>query len=109
VTDRDSNILAEFRRRLPDDVKTRLKAILAYGSRVRGDAREDSDLDVVALVEENTPDLERALEDVAYDVMWDFDFNPIVSLKVFTQRHFDRAARQGFSYYRNVLSQGVSV
>jgi predicted nucleotidyltransferase len=109
MNQRDNEMLAEFRRRLPSDVKLRLRAILAYGSRVRGDASDDSDLDVVALVDGKTSECERKLEDIAYEVMWDFDFNPILSLKVFADGQFQDAARQGLSYYRNVLSEGLSV
>ena len=82
--DRDSRMVAEFRKRLPDDIKSQIRAILVYGSRARGDATEDSDLDVVALVEDKTPEIERKLHDIAYDVMWDFDFIPMMSLKVFS-------------------------
>ena len=109
MNDRDSRMLAEFRKRLPEDVKPGLRAILAYGSRVRGDATEESDLDVVALVESKTPELERRLDDIAYEVMWDFDFTPIMSLRVFPYAQFHDAAQQGLSYYRNVLAQGLSV
>jgi uncharacterized protein len=109
MTDRDSRMLAEFRRRLPDDIQPQMRAILVYGSRARGDAAEDSDLDVVALVEDKTPEIERRLDDIAYDVMWDFDFAPIMSLRVFPYARFYEAAQEGWSYYKNVLAEGLSV
>ena len=109
MTERDSRMVAEFRKRLPDDIKSQLRAILVYGSRARGDATEDSDLDVVALVENKTPEIERKLHDIAYGVMWDFDFIPMMSLKVFSDARFHDAAQEGMSYYRNVLSEGIAV
>lgn len=109
MNERDNRMLAEFRKRVPGDIQCQLRAILAYGSRVRGDATEESDLDVVALVENKTPEIERRLDDIAYDVMWDFDFTPIMSLKVFPYAQFHNAAQQGMSFYRNVLSEGMLV
>jgi uncharacterized protein len=109
MNDRDNRMVAGFRKRLPDDIKSQLRAILVYGSRARGDAMEDSDLDVVALVEDKTPEIERKLHDIAYAVMWDFDFTPMLSLKVFSDARFHAAAQDGLSYYRNVLSQGIAV
>ena len=109
MNDRDSRMVAEFRKRLPDDIKSQLRGILVYGSRARGDATEDSDLDVVALVEDKTPEIERRLDDIAYDVMWDFDFAPMMSLKVFSDARFHEAAQEGWSYYRNVLAEGLSL
>ena len=109
MTDRDNRIVAEFRRRLPPDLQSEIRAILVYGSRARGDAEEDSDLDVVALVDSKTPEIEERLEDIAYEVMWDFDFTPMLSLKVFSHDRFFDEAKDGMSFYRNVLSQGVAV
>lgn len=109
MTERDNRIVAEFRRRLPDHIQSQVRAVLVYGSRARGDATEDSDLDVVALVESKTPEIERELEDIAYDVMWDFDFAPIMSLRVFPYAEFYSAAQQGWSYYKNVLAEGLAV
>ena len=109
MNDRDNRMVAEFRKRLPDDIKSQLRAILVYGSRARGDATVDSDLDVVALVENKTPEIERKLHDIAYDVMWDFDFIPMMSLQVFSDARFHDAAQEGMSYYRNVLSEGIAV
>lgn len=109
MNDRDDRMMAEFRKRLTDDLKSQVRAILVYGSRARGDATEDSDLDVVALVENKTPEIERRLDDIAYDVMWEFDFTPIMSLKIFPYTRFHEAAQEGWSYYRNVLAEGLLV
>ncbi len=62
-----------------------IQELILYGSRVRGDAADDSDLDLVALVDEKTPELKIALDEIAYSVMWDRDFKPMISLKVFSE------------------------
>lgn len=83
--------------------------IWTYGSRARGDATEDSDLDLVALVDEKTPEIEQMLDDISYKLMWDHDFKPIISLKVFGEDRFREAAAKGFSFYRNVEREGVTI
>lgn len=105
----DKALIEELKRRLPADVLSHIRRMVMYGSRARGDATEDSDLDLVALVDEKTPELEKALDDIAYEVMWDHDFKPIISLKVFAENRFRKAAAKGFSYYRNVEREGVTV
>ncbi|MEI8172269.1 MAG: nucleotidyltransferase domain-containing protein [Deltaproteobacteria bacterium] len=61
---------------------------IRYGSRARGTDAEDSDLDLVALVDEKTPEIESALDDLAYGVMWDYDFKPVTSgLRGFLKEH----------------------
>jgi len=72
---RDRELVLEFKNRLTQDVVKTVKTLIVFGSRAKGEATEDSDLDLVALVDEFTPQLEAQLEDVAYQVMWDHDFN----------------------------------
>ena len=103
----DKNILIEFKQRLTDDILHHLKKIIVFGSRVKGNASEDSDLDVIVLVDEKDPVIEKKLEDIAYQVMWDHDFRPIISLKVFSFDHFYAAVQKGFAFYRHVEREGV--
>lgn len=105
----DKQIVAELKGRLPAEVARHLRQMILYGSRARGDAAEDSDLDLVALVDEKTPELEAALDDIAYNVMWEHDFKPIISLKVFSEERFRTSVAKGFSFYRNVERDGIVV
>jgi hypothetical protein len=41
--------------------------------------------------------------------MWDNDFHPVISLKVFSEARFHSALEQGYSFYRNVMREGVKV
>lgn len=105
----DKKIVAELKGRLPSEVVRHLRRMILYGSRARGDASEDADLDLVALVDEKTPELEQALEEIAYNVMWDHDFRPIISLKVLTEEKFSDSLSKGFSFYRNVEREGIVI
>ena len=104
---KDRKIVEEFRKRLPGEVSAHVRRLIVFGSRARGDASEDADLDLIALVDGETPRIEEALDDVAYEVMWDHDFKPIISLKVFAESAFDNAVSRGSSFYRNVARQGI--
>lgn len=107
MDERDRALIEEFKKRLPAKVARHLRKIIIFGSRARGEATEDSDLDVIALVDEKTPEIEKHLEDAAYQVMWDHDFKPIISLKVFAESQFYNAVNRGFSFYRHIEKEGV--
>lgn len=107
--EKDRQIVMELKRRLPAEIKSHLARLILYGSRARGEAPEDSDLDLVALVDEKTPEIESQMEDVAYRVMWDHDFKPIISLKIFAEERFRNAAKKGYSFYRNVEREGIDL
>jgi predicted nucleotidyltransferase len=103
----DKALIEELKQRLPADVLLHIRRMIMYGSRASGDAAEDSDLDLVALVDEKTPELEQLIDDIAYQVMWDHDFKPIISLKVFSEKNYRESLAKGFSFYRNLEREGI--
>jgi len=107
MDERDRNLILEFKARLPAGVMAHIRKVLAFGSRVRAKGEEDSDLDLLILVDRRTPELEGKIEDIAYHVMWDHDFKPIISIKVFTEGGYRKFLREGFSFYKNIEREGV--
>lgn len=105
----DRQLVEELKRRLPPEVRGHLRQMILFGSRARGDASIDSDLDLVALVDTKTLELEQALDEIAYNVMWDHDFQPVISLKVFSEDRFRSAFDRGLSFYRNVMREGIVI
>ena len=109
MEEEDRQLVLELKSRLSDDVLRHLKKLVLFGSRARGEGAPDSDLDLVALVDEKSPEIENKLSDAAYSVMWDHDFRPIISLKVFAESRFRHAVEEGYSFYRNVEREGIAL
>lgn len=109
MKEKDKEIVLEFKRRLAEDIWVQIEKVIVFGSRARDEETEDSDLDVIVLVREKTPEIEKKLEDVAYRIMWDYDFKPIISLKVFSKSQFNKATARGFSFYKHIQKEGISV
>ncbi len=109
LTASDQKLLQELKCRLQAVAKDRLQHCIVYGSRAKGLAGPDSDLDVLVIVTNLTPDLEEALQEAAYQVMWDHDFQPIISLSVISAEHFAHYQAQGFSFYQRVAQEGIAL
>lgn len=105
----DQKIVLELKTRLQEVAGEQVQAVIVYGSRVWGQPGPDSDLDVAVIVQSYTLMLERVLQEAAYQVMWDHDFSPLIALKVFDARHFLDYQEKGFSFYRKVAQEGVSL
>jgi hypothetical protein len=45
--------------------------------------------------------------EAAYQVMWDNDFTPLISLQVFDAGNFADNREKGFSFYRKVAEEGI--
>jgi uncharacterized protein len=109
MNDNDRHMVEELKVRISSDARPHLKKLMVFGSRATNRASEDSDLDIIALVDVKTLEIERVLDDAAYQVMWDHDFKPIISLKVFDESRYNDALKKGYSFYKNVEKEGVAV
>ena len=95
----DSNILSQIQT-LGKKVLPKGSSVLLYGSRARGDNREDSDYDLVVLVDKDKQQLQD-FTDYAYPFMemgWDLgaEINPMLyTRKEWSERHFT-------PFYKNV-------
>jgi len=105
----DKTIISDLKSRLPVQLVNHIKKIIVFGSRALEEGSPDSDLDIAILVDNKTIEIEKTLDDIAYRVMWDHDFKPVISLKVFSEKAFMSAVARGFSFYRNVNQEGISV
>ena len=108
MSTKDKSIIIQFKERIPQNIRNQIARIIIFGSRAAGKAKLYSDLDVAVLVKRKTRKLEKSLDDIAYDLMLEYDFKPLISLKVFDLNYFNRCYKQGFSFYRHV-SEGVAI
>jgi predicted nucleotidyltransferase len=101
------DLVQTLKKRLAAVAGDGLQAVIVYGSRVWGRPESDSDLDVAVVVQDCTPQLEEALLEAAYQVVWDHDFTPLIALKVFDASSFATYQEKGFSFYRKVANEGI--
>ncbi len=106
---RDRQLAARLKEELVRAGGDAVLRVLCFGSRARGRARRDSDLDVAVIVQTRTQALQVRLDDAAYQVMWEHDFSPIISLKIFGDEEFTQALQQGFTFYRSLEAEGIEL
>ena len=68
LSDRDATALDEFARRVRARLGANLVGLKLFGSKARGDAAPDSDLDVLVLVAGDRSEAGDAALDIAFDV-----------------------------------------
>jgi uncharacterized protein len=85
----------------PDDVV----AIILYGSQARGDAKLDSDIDVLVVLRQELPALRQALADIAWQVQ--FEHGIVVSDVIRTVEQLERMPMRRFPFYQSVQRDGV--
>lgn len=85
----------------PDDVLS----VTLYGSRARGDAKIESDIDVLVVVRRDTPILRQGLADLAWQVQ--FEHGVVISDIIRSAEQFNRMRANRFPFYQNVEREGV--
>jgi len=82
--------------------------IILYGSRARGDYTEDSDIDVLVVVNADKLDPDETLVNLGrftYDIL--IDYNELIALNVVSDDRYK--SNQGYSYYQFIAEEGVSI
>ncbi len=108
-----SQSVNEILRKYVDDVRKlyggRLKNVILYGSYARGDFQEDSDIDIMILVDladEEIRERGRRLSDVTFD--YNFDYGLMIMPIVKNLDHFNRWLR-AYPFYYNIKKEGVEL
>ena len=87
----------------------KLKKVYLYGSYARGDYDDESDIDIVGIVDHDENDLSKAdwrLTDIASELGLEYDI--IVSPATIPIKRFNRF-QNALPYYRNILKDGVDL
>ncbi len=90
-----------IRSRFPDRVLT----VILFGSKARGDADVESDIDLLVLLDAENSGLRSELWRIASDVS--LEYNVVLSARVFSQARWAETRRIRLPLYRAVVADGV--
>ena len=105
VQARYQQALDEFLRRALDKYRDKIESIILFGSVARGEAREESDIDILIVTTEEDFRLRRALIGLAFDIL--LETGDDISVKALSKADFERG--KNYSFLRHVVSEGVQV
>jgi len=67
-----AQMLSRIRTRIQSHLGRHLKRIVLFGSRARGDAKEDSDYDLLVVVDEVNHSIKNAIDEIAGEMLYQF-------------------------------------
>ena len=95
----------EFAQRVRERLGPRVRKVVLFGSRARGDARDDSDYDIVVVVDRRSPEIREALLAIEVDLL--DRYGSLVACLLRDEREW--AASQGLPIGLNVAREGVAL
>lgn len=103
LTETDRAIASELKRRLTGIIS--VLDLQVFGSRARGDAAPDSDLDIFIEVETLTPQLRRQISEIAWEV--GFEMDRVISTIVTTRDELEHGAMGANPLVLSIEREGV--
>ena len=107
LNSREKAALSEFVARLQERYADEVMLVTLFGSKVRGDFDEESDLDVLVVVESDGWRFHREISFIGSRVSLDYDVN--VSPKAVTPTHYRDLQELRTPFFESVQAEGVDL
>ena len=108
LTGREKAALSEFVARLRERYAYEVVLVVLFGSKVRGDFDEESDLDVLVVVEGNDRwPYWREITDLTSDLLQDYEVN--ISALVFDEEYYRWLVEHRTPIYNNTTREGILI
>lgn len=104
-----SDLLEQYVRDIRYIYGNKLKLVILYGSYARGDYRNDSDIDIMILVDLTDEEISkkgRNLSDLTFDYNFENELNIMPIVK--NLEHFYKWLR-AYPFYNNIMKEGVKL
>jgi len=108
LTANEKNALTELVSILKDKYKQQLKEIKLFGSKIRGDFNEASDVDVFIVFNNN---VDWKFKEKIYDLIFDIDlkYDVYISARVYSVQSLNITNIRELPFIKNVVEHGVDL
>ncbi len=104
---REKQALDEYLERLRSEFKDEVQHVILYGSKVRGDFDEESDIDLFVVLKELDIDKEDAITRLSIDV--DLKYDVLLSDFLVVRERYLRMAQINEPLYQSLQAEGVEL
>jgi len=80
-------------------------SVLIFGSKARGDARADSDIDVLAVLDNDDPRLRSQVRRTAARVSLEYDV--LISIRAVSHSHWEEMSEYEYPLYKTIKAEGI--
>ncbi|MFQ5964280.1 MAG: nucleotidyltransferase domain-containing protein [Candidatus Scalinduaceae bacterium] len=100
-------IVEEFRQIINDKFPDEIIDVLVFGSKARGDATKESDIDVLVITSSNNWKKGDEIREIGYGLDDEIDYK--LSIQVISKSHLDYLRQNNFQFVANIENEGIIV
>jgi len=105
----ETQAVQEVKNRLVRKYKDRLLLLMLYGSKARGDSHKYSDIDLLAVVDEDSWGMREKFFEETFEVMEKYDLRSLISTIVFDQKEYQFEKEIRTNFYENLERDGINL
>ena len=105
LTSNEQQALKKFVETLQNTIPHQIETLVLFGSKARGDSRQDSDVDVLVILRQEDRQLRRTLLKQAARLSLEYD--TLLSPRVIGAARWEQM--RGFSFYRNIQQEAAGL
>ncbi|WP_066638541.1 nucleotidyltransferase domain-containing protein [Desulfolucanica intricata] len=107
LSDIENKVLQGFIKYLTNLYPEQVVSIELFGSKARGDARDDSDIDILIIVKDRHNIDRNKIYDYVLDAELNYGIN--ISLKIYNKEDFDKLIKLNVPFASNIQKEGVTL
>ncbi len=100
-------IIEEFKRRVEQRFPRELVRLVLFGSKARGEATPESDVDLLAVIQSDNWRLGDEIRSVGYAL--ELEHGVVLSIQVISRNHYERLRASGTQFFHVLEQEGVVV
>ena len=107
LNEKEQQALRKFGMALKEALTDNLLEVKLFGSKARGDAQKDSDIDVLVIISSGDWHMCDVVYDIATDILLETEV--CISPKVISRKEYNNLYNSGNPFMKNVIREGITV
>jgi len=107
LTLKEKKVIEEFEKRVKDKFADEIVKIVVFGSRARGEAGKNSDIDILVITSSDDWRKGDEIREIGYDLDEHIDYR--LSIQVISESHMNYLRSNSFQFIKNIESEGVVI
>ncbi|MEK7376204.1 MAG: nucleotidyltransferase domain-containing protein [Candidatus Margulisiibacteriota bacterium] len=105
LDNKEKSILGEFRRRIVLKFPNEVAKILIFGSKARGDADSESDIDILVVTRSDDRNISRIIRYIGYEL--EIENTIIMSIQVFPEKYYNYLLSIPTQFISNIEKESI--